>query len=472
MFTDTRILASLASIPERSGALKRVVASLAPQVDEIRISLNEYEQVPKFLGRYDHVRATLRPAPNRGDGEKFADVDDWDGYVLVCDDDLVYPPDYAARMIEGIEKHGPNVLASHHGGTTLGWNGSAVAASHKRVRCLDDTPEDDTDVNVVGTGVMGYHAAHVPVYSDVFEHANMADVQMACHARLLGIRMVCLSHPHRWLRDICPMDGRRIYASNRNRDGTLCDTHEERERQIQRFDWRAPAPARPFIHVSVATCGRPEKLLELLGDLEREGRWVDLNVAVFEDPTGADYSEARALCVRKRWTWQAFPKRLGRQRFWELVHAELRATRRATGEWFVFLPDDVRLVRHAFPRAIQTWSLLDDPSTLTLWRLQSLEGLANWTGRQPLQHAHATETFHVDGLFMCKREALEALRFRCPPSRNLNGTGSGVGASISRKLFDGGKRMYRVDSSLALDNSDGVSIMNPDERKKNPTVTL
>ncbi len=468
----TEIIASLASIPERAGSLAQTVESLAPQVDRLHVSLNDYQAVPKFLARYPHVEPTLRPDQNRGDGEKFAAVDDAEGYVLVCDDDLIYPPDYVSKTLEGIVRHGMDRIVSHHGGTTLGWNGSAVAASHKRHRCLDDQPDDDTNVNVVGTGVMAYHAAHVPIYSDIFQRANMADVQMACHARLMGIRMACLSHARHWIKDICPMDGRRIYASNRNQDGTLCDTHLEREIEIKRFDWTVPAPARPRVHVSVATCGRPRKLADLFDDLEREARWVNMDVVVFEDPNGADYGELKARCRANGWQWQRFTKRLGRTRFWELVNAELRTARGSAAEWFLFLPDDVRLVRHAIPRAISTWNRLDDPTTLTLWRLRSLEGLANWTGAKPVQRKHATEVFHVDGLYLCKRDALETLRYRCPESRNLNGTGSGVGAALSRTLHRKRKRMYRVDNSLAIDNSDGVSIMNPDERVRNPTVTL
>jgi hypothetical protein len=49
---------------------------------------------------------------------------------------------------------------------------------------------------------------------------------------------------------------------------------------------------------------------------------------------------------------------------------------------------------------------------------------------------------------------------------------SGVGRQMSRRLHEKRLRMYRVDRSLAINNDGGVSIMNPDERARNPAVTL
>jgi hypothetical protein len=469
---DVRVLIGMASIPERVSSLERVIASLAPQADRIALSLNGYPEAPAFLSDYRNVEATLRDDAG-GDVEKFAAVGDWEGYVLTCDDDILYPPDYVATTIAGIERYDRERIVSYHGGTTLGWNGSAVAASHKRIRCLGELAKDDPDVNVVGTGVMGYHASCVPVWRGAFRHANMADVQMACHARLFGVPMVCLAHAEGWLQDICPREGRRIYASNRLRDGSACDTHRQREIEIQRFDWLVEPPEKPLVRVSISTCGRPDKLRQLLSDLVVEARWVDLEVGIYEDPIDtADYSASHRICDQQGWSWARFESHLGRRHYWWLVDHELKDARESGAGWFVFLPDDVRLVRQAIPKAIVNWQLLKDPATLTLWRLQSLEGRANWTGKLPVPNGVATEIFHVDGLYLCQWDTLETLGFACgEPDRNRK-TGSGVGSVISKALDRAGKRMYRVDESLVTVNDDGVSIMNPEERFRHPAVAL
>lgn len=468
---NDRVLVGIASIPERVASLERVIAALAPQADRIAVSLNDYQTVPDFLRLYPNVEYVLRTLGNGGDAEKFAAVDDWDGIVATCDDDILYPPDYIQTLRRAIRRYGPETMVGFHGGKTLGWNGSALAATHKQIRCLGDLEEDDTDINVLGTGALAYHAAYVPVWRDVFREPNMADVHMACHARALGVPMVALAHKAGWLTDICPA-GPSIYESNRRRDGSACDSAAGRQRELARFDWTAATPDRARVRVSIATCKRPQKALELLFDLVNASQSIDLEVAVYEDPSEHGYSDARAVCGEHGWTWHRFSERLGRVGHWQLVDRELQDAEFSDADWFLFLPDDVRLVRHAIPRAIELWYRLDDPATLTLWRLRSLEGLTNWTGKPPVQHDAATEVFHVDGLYLCRRETLATLGFRCVESRPGRGLSSGVGRRISMRLDEAGKRMYRVDQSLVTCNDDGVSIMNPAERLLNPAVAL
>lgn len=464
------VMVGIASIPGRERALEQTLAALAPQVDQIFLSLNGHAVAPRFVRQAPNVTATLRE-PNGGDAEKFAAVDNWDGWVVTCDDDVLYPPDYVSTLIAGIERHGRRHMAGFHGGRTLGFNGRAQAATHKQIRCLGELAADDLDVNVLGTGALGFHTAHVPVWRDVFRTPNMADVYMATHARTLGIPMVALAHEAGWMQALPTPDGG-IYEANRRHDLSVRDTTAQRRAEMARHDWTTRAPARPRVRVSIATCKRPDELLALLGDLERETGWADLEVAVYEDPTEHDYSAARRLCRTRGWAWRRMRARVGREEFWKLVDQQFRDAKASTADWFLFLPDDVRLLRHAIPRAIDTWGRLDEPAALTLWRLRALEGKANWTGKEPVQREGATEIFHVDGLYLCRRPTLAALDFRCPEARPTRRRGSGVGRVLSTALDAAGKRMYRVDRSLVANNDGGISIMNPAERLRRPAVTL
>lgn len=189
---------------------------------------------------------------------------------------------------------------------------------------------------------------------------------------------------------------------------------------------------------------------------------------MYEDPSDADYTAARARSEKNGWGWLMMPERLGKAGHWQLVDAELADARACDADWFVFLPDDVRLVRHAIARAIDTWDRLDDPATLTLWRLKDHEGQPNWTGILPVEHEHGWEVFHVDGIYLCRRDTLEHLGFRCPPPRARRGRGasSGVGRAMSSLLHAGGRRMYRVSQSLAIPVAGEASVMNPDVRDR------
>lgn len=455
------VMVGMASIPARARSLKRAVERLAPQVDRLAVSLNGYAEVPAFLAEHANVEATLR-ADAGGDAEKFASVDDWDGYVLTCDDDILYPSDYVQTLVAGLDRHGRDKLVSFHGGTTEGWNGAHSAASVKRIRCLGGLREDDAAVNVVGTGVVGWHSDQVPIWRDVFRTPNMADVYLAGHARTFGIPMVALAHRPGWLQDICPTDSEQIYESNRNGDGSIRDTRAARKAELDRFDWTSEPPGRPRVRVSVATCQRPHLLADLLADLDRESRWVDLEVSVYEDPTAASYAKEQAMVKLHRWQWHRFDRHLGRRDHYQLVSRELADCRGSAADWFVFLPDDIRLVRHAIPRAIETWSRLEDPATLTLWRLKDHEGQTNWTGRLPEEREHAWEVFHVDGIYLCRRETLAFLEYGCPPPARRRATSSGVGRTMSLRLHRAHRRMYRVERSLAVPVPDVPSVMNPD----------
>jgi hypothetical protein len=164
--------------------------------------------------------------------------------------------------------------------------------------------------------------------------------------------------------------------------------------------------------------------------------------------------------------------RLGKNGYWRLVRRQLRDCEISDADYFIFLPDDIRLIRHAIPRALEIWHRLDAPATLTLWRLGSLDGRANWTGRVPRPGPYATEIFHVDGNFLCQRPTLEALDYNLLDPRKKNRPSSGVGSQMSKRLHALRRHMYRVDESLVTNNDDGISIMNPEERIINPAVCL
>lgn len=433
--------------------------------------MNEYPARPDWLSDFPNVTAELTPPQNLGDAEKFRAVGDWDGIALTCDDDVLYPADYVQTIISGLERHGRHCVVGFHGGKTLRWSGNHGAAQDKRIRCLGNLRLDDSDVNVLGTGAMAWNTRHVPVWRELFRYANCADVQFACHAHRYGIPMVALAHEAGWLEDICP-PGRSIYQSNANADESACDTRKVRERLIKETKWTRPG-SRPKVRVSIATCDRPKLLGELLGDLVAATAAAEIELSVYQDPTEADYSDAKAVVAEHGWDWHTFGWRLGKREHWRLVNRELRDCERSSAEWFLFLPDDVRLVRHAIPRAIEVWGRLRNPSALTLWRLTWLEGKPNWTGRKPVEGPDAAEVFHLDGLYLCRRETLAALNFRCrevlrrPEQAQL---GSGVGSRLSRALHAQRRRMYRVNVSLAIPNDNGVSIMNPAERLEHPAM--
>lgn len=195
MKSEKRI-AQLASIPKRIESLERTVYSLLPQIDLLFVALNNYKEVPLFLtGNRKIVYALMDNS--LGDAAKFYDVDQRNGYVLTCDDDLMYPPDYAGYMIDGIKEHGGIVtllgkrydnrpISSYRGGYTA------------LFRALVTRPAP-AKVHLGGTGCMAFHTNDFKVVMDDFQKPNMADLWVAKAAHEQGVGITVLPHRARYL---------------------------------------------------------------------------------------------------------------------------------------------------------------------------------------------------------------------------------------------------------------------------------
>ena len=186
------ITAQIATLPERVDNLEKTVASLIDQVDQLFVALTGHKEVPSFLE--NNRKIIFIVMDNKlGDGAKFYDSDTREGYILTCDDDLVYPQGYARYMVEGIKKHGGIVtmlgkqydtrpIASYGGGYTRIFN------------CLNSV-RMDAEVDVGGTGVMGWHSDTIKIDPFSFPRKNMADIWVAKLAYEQGVPITVLAHP-------------------------------------------------------------------------------------------------------------------------------------------------------------------------------------------------------------------------------------------------------------------------------------
>ncbi len=166
------VIAGMATIRGREELRAIAINSLIGQVDSLIASAgDELGDQAKFLG-CEHAPA--------------------DTVWLGVDDDLIYPPDYVATILAGLDRH-PGCVVSFHG-----WRfddeGEPYAENY---RCLERVV-DEVEVHVAGTGVCGFHLDTIrPVMAD-FESIN-ADVWLSLRAQERGIRRVVLAHPSYWL---------------------------------------------------------------------------------------------------------------------------------------------------------------------------------------------------------------------------------------------------------------------------------
>lgn len=189
-------VALIASIPEREKMLEKTVQSLRGQVDELRVSLNEYQHIPRFLNKKEVVLLDN----SKGDAAKFYFADKFKGYIFTCDDDLIYPVGYTDYLIEAVKRY--NCICTLHGRKyprpVTGFQNLLCGYP-----CLGNVPYD-VAVDVGGDGVMCYHTDFFNITYGEFTKKNMSQLFVARKAKEKGIKIMVIKHDYNYLQYQAP----------------------------------------------------------------------------------------------------------------------------------------------------------------------------------------------------------------------------------------------------------------------------
>ena len=214
-----KVIASVCSMPERETSLKKVIASVINQVDQVWVYLNEYASVPSFLVN-DKIRVfrSQDEIGDIGDAGKFYGCEKIKGYHFTLDDDLIYPSDYVARMIAAIEVNNRKYAITLHGRifNRLPVNSYYHGATGRCSCLLDQTA--DTFVHVGGTGVGAYHTDTIQISMADFKAANMSDIWFAKVCAEQNVPILSLSHKKGWIKESTYDHNRTIYSSCNSSD--------------------------------------------------------------------------------------------------------------------------------------------------------------------------------------------------------------------------------------------------------------
>lgn len=208
-----KVIVGLASYPARENMMLEVVRRLAPQCDEMYVSLNEYEgdsliRVSKKLDAYSNVVCTAYLGDeDLGCQNKFRAVDlcDDGDYFLSADDDIRYPEDYVDRLVSGIDRHGGEAICGFHGNIFHSVDGKVMANfKDKDILMYSGETREDREVNLCGMGVSGMMPKRIGVTFSVFRgKKNTGDDEMlAVWAERNGVKRFILRKPKNWLREL------------------------------------------------------------------------------------------------------------------------------------------------------------------------------------------------------------------------------------------------------------------------------
>lgn len=193
-----KITAYMATFPSREEGLIQAVESLIGQVDELVIVTNGYVEIPKYTNV--KVVNTLEMFGDIGCAGKFVYAFDWNGYVLTVDDDFIYPKDYVSKTIEAIEKYNRKAVISWHG-RTCDFPVKRYKGGHKKFYQCTKKVDSDNEVNILGTGVMGFHSDTILPKYDIMEirHTNCSDIYFSMSMDMREIPMIVPKHEENWI---------------------------------------------------------------------------------------------------------------------------------------------------------------------------------------------------------------------------------------------------------------------------------
>lgn len=222
------IVAGMATMAGNETALRAALSSLLPQVDHLYLYLNGHAEPPGFVRTHPRITWHVdRDGTRFGDAGKFWGLTQPDGardtVYFSCDDDIVYPPDYVARLCAELAQDGGRSVVGVHGALMRQPFDRYHADGARSVLHFTHRLMRNRRVHVLGTGTLAFHTATVSVALDDFKSPNMADLWLAQWLHARAIPAVAIARPEQWLQAL-PVRRRTIYDASSSADGSAFDT--------------------------------------------------------------------------------------------------------------------------------------------------------------------------------------------------------------------------------------------------------
>lgn len=231
---DKKIIISLASMNSRMENLKNTLNSITDQSDLINVYLNNYsdKNINYLFDNYKNVNffPSQDVYGDLGDTAKFLFQNKKD-YYLTCDDDIIYPKFYSKIILENIKKY--NCIVGFHG-SIISQNEEYY--SRKKKFHFNKELLNNIEVNILGTGVMGFDNSEYLFPFDIIKTKNMSDIYIAEYANNNNFKLICLSKKANWIKPQIVDES--IYDSSIKNDGSVLDNSKYINKIIKNTNWK------------------------------------------------------------------------------------------------------------------------------------------------------------------------------------------------------------------------------------------
>lgn len=244
------IVANLATYPPRRAHLREIVRRLAPQVGRLNVVLNEYAEAPPELGEFPNVVPLIPPSDCKDTGKFLPDVSGAE-FVLLVDDDMLYPPDYVAATLAAFTALGrSDIVGGYHASCyrrtrsifdPLGRRRIAspgFPVFYRRVSDFRRGRKEAVIVDQLATNTLIIPARHMPPFEFMRSAQKFVDVRLSLWAHEKSLQLVELPRPSGWIGDLRYPET--IYRSFTRRSPA------EATAEILTFAFRVPHSGRPL----------------------------------------------------------------------------------------------------------------------------------------------------------------------------------------------------------------------------------
>lgn len=195
------IIFCLNSIPQREENLKKIVPTILNQADKFYVNLVNYDHTPNiFTGNPKFVISHFKKAGAEYKFLHYNNINDHD-YYFTIDDDILYPYDYARKMIKAMQGLKNKAICCVHGTLLdLSLNGNYYKKG-KRAYNYKKGLNKNVKVLLPGTGTSCiYKGTGLKFSMEDFKTPNMADPYIASFAHKQGIPVYAIKREKGWLK--------------------------------------------------------------------------------------------------------------------------------------------------------------------------------------------------------------------------------------------------------------------------------
>jgi len=197
----------MASFPDREQSLPVAIASIATQVDELHLFLNNGMVFPD-ISLYPNITIHRSSSEDLKDVGKYASMNGVEGYLVAIDDDILYPPDYVSRLLVEVELLDRQAVVGVHG---IKYSRTEPHPHKNRIISHFTKAASGFWVDALGAGTIGFHSDTITFSREDFPAGGMGDISVASKCLGAGVPLWCLARQSGWLNEIETPVGSRLY---------------------------------------------------------------------------------------------------------------------------------------------------------------------------------------------------------------------------------------------------------------------